>query len=85
MKEYHELNVNHYNKDWESWSDVRWESEETQKPAVKTASVPAKPVKPFKVEKPRYKSWSVREADGSVTYYDSRINTKPVMIDGYMI
>jgi hypothetical protein len=31
-----------------------------------------------------YRSWAVREADGSTTYYDAQV-CKPVIIDGYMV
>ena len=58
--------------------------EETNKPEAKPAPAPKpQPTKP--AEKPRYKSWAVREADGSTAYYDAQINSKPVRMGGIMI
>jgi hypothetical protein len=51
-----------------------------------TPKVEAKPATAAKpAEEPRYKSWTVREADGSTTYYDAQVSNKEVRISGIMV
>lgn len=44
-----------------------------------------KAIKPEPIKNPTYKSRTVREADGSITYYDGQVRCEPIRIDGIMI
>jgi hypothetical protein len=77
MERYHDFQL----KDHYFWTDAApaYTTKEEREAAKLKAPAPAK------VEAPRYKNWNVRETDGSITYYSAQVNSKPVILDGYMI
>lgn len=74
------------NKDWESWTGVYWESDEDQPepPAQPASQTTTPPAEPAKAKPPRYRNFTIREADGSLTYCSVRVSD-PVTIDGMMV
>jgi hypothetical protein len=76
-------------KDHHYWDHVKWDADyltREERAAVKAKSqqiAQPEPVRP--AEKPHYKSWQVIESDGSISYFDVQVSSKPVIIDGYMV
>jgi hypothetical protein len=79
MERYHDFQL----KDHYFWTDAA--PEYVTKEERQNAKANAEALKPTPIKNPTYRSYTVREKDGSLTYYDAQVRREPVRINGIMI